>query len=390
MKLPIYIDNHATTQVDPRVLEEMLPCLNQNYCNPDSATHSFGRTAEKLIETARSRVAALIGAEAKEIIFTSGATESNNLALKGIAKKGSHIISVVTEHRSLLDPLKFLEGEGCQVTYLKVNRDGIVDLEELKRSIKPNTVLISIMMANNEIGVIQPMEAIGRIAKEKGILFHSDATQAVGRIPFDVQKLNLDLVSFSAHKMYGPKGVGALWVRRKNPHVNLTSQIQGGGHERGLRSGTLNVPGIVGFGKACEIAGQVLEEETKRISKLRDRLLEGFRRALPDISVNGSVTERLPGNMNISFSGIDAQAVLLAVGEEIALSTGSACSSQRNEPSHVLKAIGLSDELALAAIRFGLGRFSTEDEVDYTVKKVAETVTRLRQFNPTKPSRAKL
>lgn len=390
MKLPIYMDNHATTAVDTRVAEEMMPCLIQHYGNADSRAHVFGREAEKLVEVARVRVAALIGAEAKEIVFTSGATESNNLALKGVVRKGGHIISAVTEHRSILDSLKFLEGEGCSVTYLKVSREGLVDLGALSRAITAKTSLISVMMANNEIGVIQPIAEIGQIAKERGILFHSDATQAVGRIPVDVQGLHLDLVSFSAHKMYGPKGIGALWVRRRNPHVDLVAQIHGGGHERGHRSGTLNVPGIVGFGKACEIAGQEMTEEARRIARLRDRLMEGLCRELRNISVNGSFTKRLSGNLNLSFDGVDAQAALLAVGEEIALSTGSACSSARTEPSHVLKALGLNDETALSAIRFGIGRFNTEEEIDYTVTKIAQTVGRLREFSPTKQIRPQL
>ncbi|GEM_PF-24108 len=387
-----YMDNHATTAVDPRVAEEMIPCFAQTYGNAGSATHVFGREAAKFVESARERVAHLVNAEAREIIFTSGATESNNLVLKGVAKKGAHIISVVTEHKSVIDPLKFLEASGVAVTYLRVDREGKINLEELKQVICPETVLISVMMANNETGVILPVAEIGRISKEKGILFHSDATQAVGRIPVDVKKLSFDLMSFSAHKMYGPKGVGALYVRRRDaPQIHLVTQQHGGGHEQGLRSGTLNVPGIAGFGKACVIAAQELPAEGPRLASLRNRLLAGLEKNIPDIAVNGSLENRLPGNLNVSFPGCDAQSILLALADEIALSAGSACSSSsRTEPSHVLVALGFGRERAFSSIRFGLGRFNTEEEVDYAVKRVTETVSGLREINSTKTDKTKL
>lgn len=378
MKTPVYLDNHATTAMDPRVLEEMLPCFTRNFGNPDSANHLLGREAEALVEKARQRIASLINARPEEIIFTSGATEANNLVLKGIAGKQSHVITVATEHKSMLDPCRFLAESGVEITYLRIGREGLIDPEELKRAITAKTVLISVMMANNEIGVIQPMEAIAKITGEKGILFFSDATQAVGRIPVDVQALGVDLLAFSAHKMYGPKGIGALWIRKKQPKIRLNPQIHGGGQEQGIRSGTLNVPGIVGFGKAAEIAGEGLSEEMKRIGKFRERLLERFQSELDEVFVNGSLDQRLPGNLNLCFRHTEAEAILLAVQDEIALSSGSACTSARTEPSHVLKALGLAPEDALSSLRFGLGRFNTEADVDFVVTKVAAVVKRLR------------
>ncbi len=378
MKLPIYMDNHATTRVDREVLEEMLPCFSEHYGNPESATHVLGKEAEDWVEKARVRVSKLIHAHPQEIIFTSGATESNNLVLKGLAKPGAHFISVATEHKSILDPLRFLESTGCSVTLLKVNPEGLIDLNELRNAISNKTILISVMAANNEIGVIQPIGEIANIAREKGILFHSDATQSIGRIPFDVNALGLDMVSFTAHKMYGPKGVGALWIKKKQPKIHLVPQLHGGGHEEGMRSGTLNVPGIVGFGKASEIAGRALPEEIKKISALRDRLLAKLKKELDCISENGSMKQRLPGNLNLCFEGAESAAVLLALHNEVALSTGSACSSARVEPSHVLKALGLPDKKVMSSIRFGIGRFNTPEEIDTAVEKIVPVVKRLR------------
>jgi len=378
MKLPIYMDNHATTPLDPGVLEEILPCFTRDFGNPESTSHSLGRTAETLVEKARQRIASLISARAEEIIFTSGATESNNLVLKGIAEKRGHVITVVTEHKSVLDPCRFLERSGCEITYLRVGKDGLINLEDLKRAITGKTILISVMMANNEIGVIQPMEAIGKITQEKGILFHSDATQAVGRIPVNVNVLGVDFISFSAHKMYGPKGIGALWIRKKQPKIRLVPQMHGGGQEQGIRSGTLNVPAIVGFGKTAQIAEACLPKEMKRLEQLRSRLLRCFQSELDEVFVNGSLEQRLPGNLNLCFRHVEAEAILLALQDEIALSTGSACASARTEPSHVLKALGLAPEDALSSLRFGLGRFNTEEDVDMAVTRVSAVVKRLR------------
>lgn len=381
----VYFDNHATTPVDPRVLEAMLPYFTEKFGNASSKSHSFGWEAEQGVEKARRQVAALIGAEAREIVFTSGATESNNLALKGVAEKyatqGDHIITVLTEHKAVLDPCKALEKHGFHVTYLPVDREGLLDPDDVRRAITARTILISIMYANNEIGVLQPVAEIGRIAREHGILFHTDATQAVGKIPVDVNADLVDLVSLSAHKMYGPKGVGALYVRRRDRRVDLAAQMEGGGHERGLRSGTLNVPGIVGLGEACAICQREMPEEAERLRKLRDRLKALLESELDDVYVNGSMERRLPNNLNMSFLYVEADALLVAL-KDIALSTGSACTSAIPEPSHVLRALNLPEGRAQSAVRFGLGRFNTDEEVDYVAGRVIEAVTKLRQLSP--------
>jgi cysteine desulfurase len=385
MKLPIYMDYHATTPVDPRVLEAMLPFFNAHFGNPASRNHAFGWEAEEAVEKARKQVADLIGANAKEIIFTSGATEANNLAIKGVAEmyreKGNHIITCVTEHKAVIDTCKKLEKMGARVTYLPVQKDGRISLDDLRAAITDKTILITIMTANNEIGVLQPIEEIGAIAKEKGILFHTDAVQAVGKVPFDVTKAKADLVSMSAHKMYGPKGVGALYVRRRNPRVLLAEQISGGGHERGMRSGTLNVPGIVGFGKAAELCRLEMAADTERLSKLRDRLNEKLHKNLDEIYINGSVEHRLPHNLNISFAYVEGESLLMGIND-VAVSSGSACTSASLEPSYVLKALGAGDDLAHSSIRFGLGRWTTEEEVDYVVEKLTSVVRRLREMSP--------
>ena len=385
LKLPIYMDNHATTPVDPRVVEAMLPYFTNQFGNAASRNHPFGWEAEKAVETAREQIAALIHASPKEIIFTSGATESDNLAIKGVAEmyreKGNHIITMVIEHKAVLDTCKRLEKYGYQVTYLPVAKDGRIDLDDLRRAITPKTILISIMYANNEIGVLQPIEEIGRIAKEHKVLFHTDATQAVGKIPFDVEKFNVDLASLSAHKMYGPKGVGALYVRRKNPRVQVAPLIDGGGHERGMRSGTLNVPSIVGFGKACEIARAEMPAEMERMRGLRERLQNNLFGRLDEVYINGSMEHRLPNNLNISFAYVEGESLLMGIND-IAVSSGSACTSATLEPSYVLKALGVGEDLAHTSIRFGLGRFNTEEEVDYVADRVVETVTRLRELSP--------
>jgi cysteine desulfurase len=385
VKLPIYLDNHATTPVDPRVLEAMLPYFTEKFGNAASRNHSFGWTAEEAVENGRAQVAKLINATPKEIIFTSGATESNNLAIKGVAEmyreKGNHIITQVTEHKAVLDTCKRLEKYGYEVTYLPVAKDGRIDLDDLRRAITPKTILISIMYANNEIGVIQPIEEIGKIAKEKGVFFHTDAVQAAGKVPVDVQKENVDLLSISAHKLYGPKGVGALYVRRRNPRVQLASIIDGGGHERGMRSGTLNVPGIVGLGKAVELAQAEMPEESARLRSLRDYLKDGLFSKLDEIFINGSMTHRLPHNINISFAYVEGESMLMGIND-VAVSSGSACTSATLEPSYVLKALGVGEDLAHTSIRFGLGRFNTKEEVDYVVKRVVEVVSRLRDLSP--------
>ncbi len=385
MNLPIYMDNHSTTRVDPRVVEEMLPYFTTYFGNAASRNHSFGWDADKAVEAARERLARIINAESREIIFTSGATESNNLALKGVAEmyveKGNHIITQVTEHRSILDTAKRLEKSGMNVTYLPVDKEGLVDPEDVRKAITDRTVLISIMLVNNEIGVIQPVEEIGKIAKERGVLFHCDATQGVGKIPVNVQSMGVDLLSYTAHKLYGPKGVGALYVRRKNPRVRLSPMMDGGGHERGMRSGTLNVPGIVGFGKACEVAMEVMEQESAMLLSLRERLRKGIMDSLDEVSVNGHLTKRMPGNLNLSFAYVEGESFLMGL-REIALSSGSACTSATLEPSYVLQALGVSSELAHSSVRFGLGRFNTEEEVDYVIKRVVETVNRLREMSP--------
>jgi len=385
MKLPIYMDYHATTPVDPRVLDTMLPFFTGHFGNPASRNHAFGWEAEEAVEKARKQVADLIGANPKEVIFTSGATEANNLAIKGVAEmyreKGNHIITCVTEHKAVIDTCKKLEKQGARVTYLPVQKDGRISLDDLRAAITEKTILITIMTANNEIGVLQPIEEIGAIAKEKGILFHTDGVQAVGKVPFDVNKAKVDLVSMSAHKMYGPKGVGALYVRRRNPRVLLAEQISGGGHERGMRSGTLNVPGIVGFGKAAELCRLDMASDTERLSKLRDRLNEKLHKNLDEIYVNGSQDYRLPHNLNISFAYVEGESLLMGIND-VAVSSGSACTSASLEPSYVLKALGAGDDLAHSSIRFGLGRWTTEEEVDYVVEKLTSVVRRLREMSP--------
>jgi cysteine desulfurase len=389
VKLPIYIDNQATTAVDPRVLEAMLPYFTEKFGNAASRNHEFGWKAEEAVENARGQIARLIRANPREIVFTSGATESDNLAIKGIAdplrekgrENGNHIITQATEHKAVLDVCKRLEKSGCDVTYLPVSAEGLIDLDDLRRAITPKTILMSIMYANNEIGVIQPIAEIGTIAKEKKILFHVDAVQAVGKIPVDVQKDGIDLLSISAHKIYGPKGVGALYVRRKDPRVELSAMIDGGGHERGMRSGTLNVPGIVGLGKACEICLKEMQEESERLRLLRDKLKHSIMSRLYGTAINGSMDHRLPNNLNLSFSGVEGDALLMGIND-VAVSSGSACTSAMIEPSYVLRALGVSEDLAHSSIRFGLGRFNTEEEVDYVADRVVETVKRLRELAP--------
>ena len=385
LKFPIYMDSHATTPVDPRVLEAMLPFFTERFGNAASRNHAFGWQAEEAVETGRKQVADLIGASAKEIVFTSGATESDNLAIKGVAhmyrNQGDHIVTAQTEHKAVIDTCKRLEKEGFRVTYLPVRKDGLVDLDELRDALGEKTILISVMMANNEIGVIQPVAEIGRIARERRILFHTDAVQAAGKVPLDVNAIHADLVSLSAHKMYGPKGVGALYVRRKDPRVLLVPVIDGGGHERGMRSGTLNVTGIVGFGKAAQIAAREMTAESATLGALRGRLLDGLRSELDEIHVNGSLEHRLPNNLNVSFAYVEGESLLMGIND-IAVSSGSACTSASLEPSYVLKALGTGDELAHSSIRFGLGRFNTAEEVDYVIDKVSSVVKRLREMSP--------
>jgi cysteine desulfurase len=385
VQLPIYMDNHATTPMDPRVLDAMLPYFGKVFGNAASRNHQFGWEAEQAVDKAREQVAKLIGCTAKEIIFTSGATESNNLAIKGIAEmyreRGNHIITQVTEHKAVLDTCKKLERQGYEVTYLPVETDGMVSLEKLKSAMTEKTILVTIMFANNEIGVIQPVEEIGKLCHEKGIIFHTDGVQAVGKIPVDVQKMNIDVMSLTAHKIYGPKGVGALYVRRRNPRVQITEQINGGGHERGMRSGTLNVPGIVGLGAACEIAGAEMETEAKRLAELRDYLKAKFEKALDYVHVNGNMDHHLPGNLNMSFVHVEGESLLMGIND-IAVSSGSACTSATLEPSYVLKALGLGDDVAHSSIRFGLGRFNTKAEVDYVSDKVIDVVQHLREMSP--------
>lgn len=384
LKLPIYLDNNATTPMDPRVLEAMLPYFTEKFGNAASRNHSFGWSAEEAVDYAREQVAKIIGATEKEIIFTSGATESNNLALKGVfemyRERGNHIITLVTEHKAILDTCEHLKKGGAEITYLGVKEDGLVDLAELEAAIKPNTILVSVMYANNEIGVIQPIKEIAAIAHKHGALFHTDATQAVGKIPVDVMADGIDLLSFTGHKMYGPKGVGALYVRRKNPRVKVTAQMDGGGHERGMRSGTLNVPGIVGFGKACEICINEMAEETARIVKLRDKL-ENALLEIEEAYLNGNKEHRLPHTANISFKYVEGEGLMMGV-KDIAVSSGSACTSASLEPSYVLKSLGLDDELAHSSLRFGLSRFTTEEEIDYTINHVKEAVHKLREMSP--------
>jgi cysteine desulfurase len=385
MKLPIYMDNHSTTPVDPTVLEAMLPYFTEKFGNAASRNHSFGWEAEAAVDAARQQIAALINADLKEIIFTSGATESDNLALRGVAEmyreKGDHIITTVTEHRAVLDTAKRLEKMGFSVTYVPVQADGLVDPEAISQAITPKTILISVILANNEIGTINPVAEIGKIAKARGVLFHSDATQAVGKIPVDVQAMGIDLMSFSAHKMYGPKGVGALYVRRKNPRVRLVPIIDGGGHERGMRSGTLPVPLIVGFGKAAEICRTMMPEEAKRLTTLRERLRDGIMTQLDAVYLNGHPTQRLPNNVNISFAYVEGESLLMGL-KDIALSSGSACTSASLEPSYVLKALGVGSDLAHSSIRYGLGRFNTEEEVEYVIRQTVDIVNKLREMSP--------
>jgi cysteine desulfurase len=383
--LPLYMDNHATTAMDPRVLEAMMPYFSGKFGNAASRNHAFGWEAEAAVETAREQIAKLIGATAKEIIFTSGATESNNLAIKGVAEmyreRGNHIITQVTEHKAVLDTCKRLEKLGYEITYLPVQADGLISLDDLKAAFTDKTILVSIMFANNEIGVIQPVAEIGKLCHEKGVIFHTDAVQAVGKIPVNVQAMNIDLLSLSGHKIYGPKGAGGLYVRRRNPRVQLTEQINGGGHERGMRSGTLNVPGIVGLGKACEIAGEEMEVESKRLTELRDYMKAKFENALDYVHVNGNMEHHLPGNLNMSFVYVEGESLLMGIND-IAVSSGSACTSATLEPSYVLKALGLGDDVAHSSIRFGLGRFNTKAEVDYVADKLITTVSKLRELSP--------
>ncbi len=385
VKLPIYMDNHATTRVDPRVLDAMLPYFSDTFGNAASRNHEFGWVAEQAVEQAREQIAKLIGATAKEIIFTSGATESDNLAIKGVGEmyreKGDHIITQATEHKAVLDTCKRLEKHGFRVTYLPVQKDGRIDLDDLKRAMDEKTILVSIMHANNEIGVLQPVREIGQLCHERGVLFHTDAVQSVGKVPFNVIEDHIDLASISAHKIYGPKGVGALYVRRKNPRVQLVAQIDGGGHERGMRSGTLNVTGIVGSRQGLRIAMQELPEETAKLTQLRERLRQQILSNLDEVYVNGSMEHRVPGNLNISFAYVEGESLLMGIND-IAVSSGSACTSATLEPSYVLKALGTGDELAHSSIRFGLGRFNTLAEVDYVAKRVVETVRRLRELSP--------
>jgi cysteine desulfurase len=393
VKLPIYLDNHATTAVDARVVNAMLPYFSEKFGNAASRNHSFGWAAEEAVETARGQLARLINAVPKEIIFTSGATESNNLAIKGVAEmyreKGNHIITQVTEHKAVLDTCKRLEKYGFEVTYLPVAKDGRIQIDDLRRALTAKTILISLMYANNEIGVIQPIEEVGKIAKEKGVLFHTDAVQAVGKIPVDVIKDDIDLLSMTGHKIYGPKGCGGLYVRRRNPRVQLTSLIDGGGHERGMRSGTLNVPGIVGFGKAAELCQSEMAQESERLRGLRDQLMEGILKGLDDVNVNGSLTDRLPNNLNVSFRYVDGESLLMGIND-VAVSSGSACTSAKMEPSYVLKALGVNEDLAHSSIRFGLGRFNTQEEVDYVIQRVVEVVSQLRALSPLYESRERL
>jgi len=386
MEKRIYLDCHATTPLDPRVLDEMLPYFREKFGNPASNSHSFGWEASAAVDKAREEVASLINASPKEIIFTSGATECDNLALKGVAEsykqKGNHIITVVTEHKAVLDTCKTLEKSGrCKVTYLPVDKNGFISLDDLRSAITDKTILISVMFANNEIGVLQPISEIGKIAKEKGVLFHCDAAQGVGKEPIDVASMNIDIMSISGHKIYGPKGIGALYVRQDNPKVKLTPIIDGGGHERGMRSGTLNVPGIVGLGKACEICKKEMLLEKERILKLRNKLWESIKNNIKYVHLNGHLAKRLAGNLNVSFGYVEGESIMMSM-PEIAFSSGSACTSASLQPSYVLRALGISEDMVHCAIRFGIGRFNTEDEINYTAKKLVEVINRLREASP--------
>src|SRR5713101_5019499 len=385
LKLPIYMDNHATTPCDPRVFEAMRPYFTEIFGNAASRNHQFGWEAEEAIENSRKQVADLISANSKEIVFTSGATESDNLAIKGVAdmyyERGDHIITAVTEHKAVLDSCKKLEKRGFKVTYLPVGSDGLISPDDIRDTITDKTILVTIMMANNEIGVIQPIAEIGRVCKERGVLFHTDATQAIGKVPFNVNELNVDLASFSAHKIYGPKGVGGLYVRRRNPRVMLVPMMDGGGHERGMRSGTLNVTVIVGLGKACELAQKEMPEESAKMLALRTRLKNGLEAKLDEVFINGSMEHRLPNNLNMSFAHVEGESLLMGIND-IAVSSGSACTSATLEPSYVLKALGVGEDLAHTSIRFGLGRFNTQEEVDYVIDKMVQVVTKLRELSP--------
>lgn len=385
MTVPVYLDNHATTPLDPRILDAMLPYFTKHFGNAASRNHRYGWEAEEAVEKARKQIAALIGAQPNEIVFTSGATESNNLAVKGIAEayrdRGDHIITQVTEHKAVLDTCKHLEKQGWRVTYLPVLRDGRIDLNQLRDAITDKTILISVMYANNEIGTVQPLAEIGAIARERGIFVHSDAVQAIGKIPVNVLDDGIDLLSLTAHKFCGPKGVGALYVRRRNPRVQVAAQIDGGGHERGMRSGTLNVPGIVGLGSACQVAQEVMSEESTRVAGLRDHLQNRLTAELPEVEINGSLQHRLPNNLSMSFSHVDSEGLLMGLND-IALSSGSACTSATLEPSYVLKALGIPDEAAHSSVRFGLGRFNTPEEVDYTASRVIDVVQKMRELSP--------
>jgi len=385
-KRAVYMDYQATTPMDPRVLEAMLPYFTQNFGNAASRNHPFGWKAEEAVEKAREQVAALIGANAKEIVFTSGATESDNLAIKGVAhfyrEKGNHIITTNIEHKAVLDTCKQLELEGFEVSYLPVGKDGLISASQVEAAITDKTILVSVMHVNNEVGTIQPLAEIGKLCKSRGVLFHTDATQGVGKLEFDVEAMGIDLASFTAHKMYGPKGVGALYVRRKSPRVRISAEIHGGGHERGFRSGTLNVPGIVGFGEACEICRHEWRKDHEHATQMRDRLLARLRSELDELHINGSETWRMPYNLNISFAYVEGESLLMGINDEIAVSSGSACTSASLEPSYVLRALGVGEDLAHTSIRFGIGRFTTEDEVDYVADKVIAVVKRLREMSP--------
>jgi len=385
VKTPIYLDYAATCPVDPRVVEVMLPCFTENYGNAASRTHVFGWRSEEAVEAARIEIARTINADPKEITFTSGATESNNLAIKGIAEylaeKGRHIITVVTEHKAVLDACKHLERKGYDVTYLPVNTDGLVTAEQVAEAIRPDTILVSIMFANNETGVVQPIAELGKLCHERKVMFHTDAVQAFGKIPIDVQEMGIDLMSISAHKIYGPKGVGALYVRRRRPRVRLSPQVHGGGHERGNRSGTLNVPGIVGFGEAARIARESMKEESERIFGIREHLRKRFIAEIPHSIVNGTLESHLPGTLNISFAYVEGESLLMGL-KDIAVSSGSACTSASLEPSYVLRAMGLNDELAHSSLRITIGRQTTLEEVDYVADRVKEQVERLREMSP--------
>ena len=386
VKLPIYMDNHATTPLDKRVLEAMLPYFSEKFGNAASRNHSFGWEAEEAVDRARNQIAAIINAKAKEIVFTSGATESDNLAIKGVVEfykdKGNHVITCVTEHKAVLDSCRALERTGkATVTYLPVDQYGMVDPDDVRKAITDKTVLITLMYANNEIGTIHPIAEIGKIAKEKGIVFHCDAVQAVGKIPVDVERDGLDLMSLSGHKIYGPKGVGGLYVRSKGPRVRISAQMDGGGHERGMRSGTLNVTGVVGLGKACEIAQAEMPDEAHRLTQLRNKLQAGIFERLDEVYLNGHPTERLPGNLNLSFAYVEGESLLMGISD-IAVSSGSACTSATLEPSYVIRALGTAEELAHSSIRFGLGRFNDEEQVDFVTDRVTKEVMRLREMSP--------